>query len=212
MKTRYQKIGQAFALGLTLLVLVAGCGNTASNPNTIAGYNSLGQPVNSQGQVIGGGVGSCVPLQTGTFSFTATGANVSATDILAGLLPAQSRSPGPHGQVIMGNSSYGVGYGSGITLTKQSSSGTLQVSVATGGTLTGTMQLNQSIIYSIMSTLGGGGYNPYGGTTGTNLCVSTMAIDAVYSSNYGYGGQGQIIQALIYLTINGQSYGPIPFY
>jgi|GEM_PF-3354250 len=194
---------------------LAACGT--NNNGQIVGYDAYGNPIYSNGTQTGYvGQGGCVPLQS-ALTFTAQGASINSAVILAGMLPSGSTSPGQHGQVVMGGTAiqqqsypYGYNYGYGaLQLIKQSSNGTLQLQVSQN-MITGTLQLNPAFISQMV-----GGYQmnypyTYGNNAGT--CVSSVAIDAVYSTVQGMP-QGTIIQALVYLYLNnGQPVGPIPLY
>jgi len=202
-----------FSIALVAVGLAA-CGN---NNGQIVGYDAYGNPIYSNGTQTGYvGQGGCVPLQS-ALTFTAQGASINSAVILAGMLPSNSTSPGQHGQVVMGSgmiqqqpyNMYG-GYGT-MQLVKQSSNGTLQLQVSQN-MITGTLQLNPTIINQLMAaSMTGYPYNGYGTNTGT--CVTSIGLDAVYSTVQGMP-QGTIIQALVYLYLNNGQVAsqPIPLY
>jgi hypothetical protein len=223
---------QILLMSVVATSLVA-CGKQSNpDPNALA-LAQNGSYVN--GQWVGGvgGQGGCIPLNTGGYnpvnlSFSGTGVYETNAVILAGLLPANSTAPGAHGTITMGG---GMNNGGGMIQysPKVSTSGMLQISSSTqGGSISGTIQLNPAIAQQIVSYYGGGmntGYNTGGYNTGynntnTGLCVQSVALDIVqnvilstgYNTGYSQGGYGQVIQALVYLTLsNGQTTPPIVF-
>lgn len=212
-----------FALAVIAMGLTA-CGNQNTNPYVNAQYNN-GLYGNQAGY--GNYQGGCVPIQNGAFTFTAQGAQMNSAIILAGTLPANSTRPGTYGQVTMGgNMQVGMNQQGMIQYQpKMSSSGQIQIMVnPTGGTMSGTIQLSQTIVYQLMAMQAGG--SQYYGQPGvtqpqqSQLCVQSLALDIVHTANYSYGSysyggmsMGFINQALVYLTLNnGQTIGPIPFY
>ena len=208
---------QLFAFAIIALGLSA-CG--ANNNNGYQYQNGQQGYYNSNGQWVqtgyNGQQGGCVPLQS-ALTFSAQGPRISATDLLAGMLPANSRAPGQYGQVVMGGGvvqQQQYGYAGSMMLTKQSSNGTIQLQV-TQGAVSGTLQLSPAITNQLMYSTGGiqTQQYPYNNTGyNTSLCVSSLAIDAVYTQ--GYNGQGYINQALVYLYLSNsqQPIGPIPLY
>ena len=196
------------ALGLTA------CGNQNNNPYA-NGYNGIyGNQTGYNGVYQGG----CVPLQSGGFGFTAQGAQMNGAIILAGTLPANSTRPGTYGQVAMGSQQMANQQGMIQYQPKISSSGQMQIVVnPSGGTMSGSIQLSQSIVYQLMSMQTG--FNTgFNNQAQNQLCIQTVALDIVHTANVGFNGgfgmsTGYINQALVYLTLNnGQTIGPIPFY
>lgn len=213
-------------LGVTAVAfLLTACGSNAPvNPALM--NNGVGGGFGGQGGF--GGPGGCVPIQSGTFSFTAQGAAMNTAVMLAGNLPMNSTHPGQYGQVVMGGGFMNTG-GMGMIQyqPKQGVNGTiqLQASYSQGGpaTVSGMIQLSQSVVQQIYATMGGwgGGFQQQGMN---NLCVSSIALDVVHTvlmNNNTWGtqggfnnqpGTGQVNQALIYLYLNsGQPIGPIVF-
>jgi hypothetical protein len=205
---------QLFAFAIIALGLSA-CG--ANNNNGLQYQNGQQGYYNQQGQWVqtgSGAQGGCVPLQS-ALTFSAQGPRISATDLLAGMLPANSRAPGQYGQVVMGGGvvqQQQYGYAGSMMLTKQSQNGTIQLQV-TQGSVSGTLQLSPTITNQLMMMGGQTQQYPYNtGYNNSSVCVSSLAIDAVYSQ--GYNGQGYINQALVYLYLSNsqQPVGPIPLY
>jgi hypothetical protein len=203
-------------IAVTSLVLSA-CGMQNQNP---AAFNQgFNQGFGGQtGFPIGGGMnqpGGCVPVQNGTFGFSAQGAQMNGAIILAGTLPANSTHPGQYGQVVMGNT-MGATAGMIQYQPKQSQSGVIQIMVSPQtGTMTGVVQLYPHISMQIAAMVGG--YNPYQPTQ-NSVCVTSMAFDIVHTTTLSGGmmmgmNTGFINQALVYLTLNsGQTIGPFAFY
>ncbi|MBS1958237.1 MAG: hypothetical protein JST80_02075 [Bdellovibrionales bacterium] len=205
MKTINNILLALLAVGLTA------CGNNNNNPYP----NGQGYYGNQTGYY-GATQGGCVPLTSGAFGFTATNAQMNSAIILAGTLPANSTSPGAHGTVAMGSA--GATQGLIQYQPKQSQYGTLQIAIAPqGGVMTGVVQLQPQVLYSLTGYNYGYGAYP---NQQSQLCVQSMSFDIVHTlqmSQAGYGGYtqgyGYINQALVYLTLNnGQTIGPIPFY
>ena len=191
-----KNLTKSILLAVAVIGLSA-CGNTKDNTNSINGANTYGTSgyYNSNGQWVSTGTtGSCAPL-TGAISFSITGASVSATQILGGTLP----SYGTFGSSVVNSSAAYSNYGSG-SLSKNSYYGSLQLYAAGSNVISGTLILSQATLSSIMSM--SGVYN------NTTSCVSSVAVNAVYTT-YPYAA---IIQALVYVTVNGQVLGPIPLY
>ena len=102
-----------FGLALVTLIMTA-CGSSTpvTQPVTATNgggyYNQNGQWVQTGQPGQPGypvqGQGGCVPLQS-QLSFTANGAQMSSTSILAGSFPAQS-GLGSYGQVVMGGGGF----------------------------------------------------------------------------------------------------------
>ncbi len=223
MKTLSQILG--FALIASSL---AACGNSS---NQQAAALAAQQQATANGFQTG--AGGCVPLGS-ALAFTANGAAVNSTTILAGSFP-QSSGIGSYGQVTMGG-----GFnqqGGGIQYQpKVTSSGQLQISVSGQSMVSGVIQLSQAITSQIQASLGG--YNNYyNGQTNpqmnpqanpTQLCVTSISLWAIqtvnsssnqytqpgqYNPQYQQMGAGMINQAVVYLNLSsGQQVGPIPFY
>ena len=169
-------------------------------------------------------VGGCVPLQNGSFTFSATGATVYPdAAILAGTLPQQSLQPGAYGTVIMGGTTTAVA-GMITYQPKTSANGSIQLNASgnngAGGTVTGTIQMSGSVINQILSSVGYNYSNTVAGTAQTSICVQSIAIQAAVASNYSSyntyqtqaGGSGIVSMANVYMTLNsGQTIGPISF-
>ena len=222
------------SLAVVALALTA-CGQNSQPLN----YNQFG--LNNSGTGTIPTQGGCVPLQNGSFGFTATGASMNYGAFYAGNVPGA----GQFGQVVMGGNSFG-GMGAGMIQyqPKQSASGSLQIGASLSQTgqanITGMIQLSPAVIQSVMymsgGMYGGGMYNGGMYNTGTtaptnSLCVSSIAIRAAQtlilnntnpygtynpygnSGNYGAsGGTGQIMAAMVYLYLNnGTPIGPFQF-
>ena len=89
--------------------------------------------------------------------------------------------------------------------------GSMQLNATTGGILTGTIQLNAQAIAQLYAYTVSTGVYPYNtGTTvgATGQCISSIAVDAIYTSysgGYGYvatATTGMINQAIVYVTLN----------
>jgi hypothetical protein len=172
--------------GAALLAMtLAACGSSNTNPY-MNGYN----PYSTNGYNNYNMQGGCQPLQQGTFSFTAQGAQMDSTILLAGNV-----SSGPHygnyGQVTMG----GMGAtGGGYPFSPyMGTNGNITQLTAGQGTLSGTIQLSQGVISNLMAYA----YN-MGGTTGMNtmgtmgmsnpsICVSSIGLWAVHNNNSIWG-------------------------
>ena len=215
-------LNKILSVGLIAVAMTA-CGNQNAAQQQAAAL-AAAQAAALSGQ------GGCVPIQSGTFSFTGTGALESDAQLQVGYLPAMSTNPGHHGTVVMGgtmNTSTGmIQY-----QPKVSTNGTLQLTASPqGGMVSGMLQLNQAVVQQIMMYYSGynTGYNTgyttgYPNTATTSLCVQSIALDVVqnvilsntgyttgYTTGYSSPGYGQVIQALVYLTLsNGQTVGPI---
>ncbi len=221
-------LSKFFGVALIAMTLAA-CGTSTTTP-VATNYGQLGY--NGTGQTGFTGQAGCVPIQSGSFSFTGQGASMNSAVLLAGNFPMNSPHPGQQfGQVTMGGSSFNTGGGMIQYQPKQGQSGTLQLTSSSTmgqGTVSGQIQLSPAVIQQIMAMSGymNGGYtNTYPGNyQQTNLCVNSIALDVVqtvisnnYNTQYGQpaynqGGMGQINQALVYLYLNnGQPVGPIVF-
>ena len=223
-----------FSLAVTALALSA-CGQNAQPLS----YNQFGLNNNGFGTGQIPTQGGCVPLQTGSFGFSATNASMNTGALYAGNIPGA----GQFGQVAMGGTSLG-GMGAGMIQyqPKQSGNGTLQLGATLNqsgqANITGMIQLAPSVIQTVMYASGGmwGGMNTgmNGGmpTNTTGPCVSSIAIRAyqnlILNQNNPYGGYnpyggmtnqmgvtggtGQILNALVYLYLNsGTPVGPFVF-
>ncbi len=210
-------------LGLAVLAIaMTACGNNqpisqpVTGTNTGGYYNQNGQWVQTgqPGQMNGGvqGQGGCVPLQS-ALTFTANGAQMSSTSILAGSFPQQT-GLGTYGQVMMGASGYGQGQGSIQYQPKQGQNGTLQLFAGSAngmGTVTGTIQLAPYIIQQL-----GGMQGNFQNPQQQGLCVNSIALWAVQTLSGQTGMNvpqtGFINQAVVYLYLsNGQAVGPLQF-
>jgi hypothetical protein len=213
-------------LGLALIASsLAACGSS----NNSAGAALAAQQAAAAANGIQTAAGGCIQLGA-PLPFTANGAAIDSTKILAGNFPASSGIQQFFGQLGFGQVVMGGGLNTtGSSIQYQplvSSSGQLQLSV-NGTSVSGVIQLGQSIVSYIQGS-SGNTYNP-SGTVGVNntagLCVNSLSLWAIqtvlssgnqggqYGQQYGQSmGTGQINQAIVYLTMNnGQSVGPITF-
>lgn len=179
-----------FSLAVTALALSA-CGQ---NPQPL-NYNQFGFNNNGTGMGQIPTQGGCVPLQTGSFGFSANNASMSLGALYAGNVPGG----GQFGQVVMGGTSLG-GMGAGMIQyqPKQSPNGTIQLGATVNqsgqANVTGMIQLAPSVIQTVMYASGamwGGGFGgmngmPTNGMPNTGMpqntagpCVSSIAIRAV---------------------------------
>jgi hypothetical protein len=187
-----------FSLAVTALALSA-CGQNAQPLS----YNQFGLNNNGFGTGQIPTQGGCVPLQTGSFGFSATNASMNTGALYAGNIPGA----GQFGQVAMGGTSLG-GMGAGMIQyqPKQSGNGTLQLGATLNqsgqANLTGMIQLAPSVIQTVMYASGGMWGGGFGGMNGmptngvpTNTagpCVSSIAIRAyqnlILNQTNPYGG------------------------
>lgn len=214
-----------------LVALVTGCGMAQQNPAATNINPQTGLPYNQNPGVYTNGVtNGCAPLANGQIPFSAQGATVNNSYLLAGQLPASYlHQANSYGTVAIGG---GFGAG-GVMLVKQSSMGTLQINVgmqnaqvqntqfpqtqypqttqpAQTGNVSGILQLSQQAVQSIMSQFG---YMAIPGQNNMNtICVRSLGIYTVHQVNPAYNNMqttGQIFGALIYLYINSIP-NPIP--
>ena len=192
-----------FAIGL------AACG-TAQNPAT-GYYNSSGQWVPGTGGVMQGG-NACLSSaqQTLSFGFTAQGVRFNGNaGFYAGNLPASHPMSGQYGTVSVGGAMQN--QMGAIQLQKQSQAGQLQISInPQGGTASGMIQISPmalqqtGIMNYLYSNQGYGGYNT-GYNATPSICVTSVALDVIYSASssmYGQQSTGFINSALVYLYLN----------
>jgi hypothetical protein len=219
-----KNVVKLFAFAIVAIGLSA-CG---SSNNQTGQYGQQGYR-DANGNWVQTGYGAngnnCIsPGQPANLLFSVQGAAVNSAVILAGTLPQNSTRPGQYGQVVMGQvqqQNY-----AGLQLVKQSSSGTMQLSVGQG-TVSGQIALSPAITAQLAGVsqnqqYPSNNYNSGYNNSGYNqqICITSLAIDAVYSATPTQGGyyqqqqnSGVINQALVYLTLSsGQTVGPIPFY
>lgn len=202
----------AFALAITCIPALGGCGKSNSGSGTIGSYPGA----------IGSGIGGCVPINAPQIPFTANNIYFSSVNIRAGMIPGS----GAVGQVIVGGAAVGGPYQrSGVdgvismSITPTSSMyPTTYPSISaypTTGTNTGptiasasgfvtiSTITQQDILYKFNGT---SGYNTYlpgvvPQTMATNYpCVSGIAIDVGHYYNTIYGGR-------VYLYLNNSQHG-----
>ena len=206
--------------GMALLASsLAACGSSTTTPyNAYNPYNGYGNQTGYAGQ------GGCVPIQNGSFSFSAQGAAMNNYLILAGNLPMNSTHPGQYGQVTLGGSGNMGGGGQMIQYSPVSgASGTIQMTASSGNgqaMISGTIQINPYVIaqYAGMSGMAYNGYNGLNNNqAGSQPCVQSIGFDIVHTivqnnfnpANYVGGGYappppsaGQINRAVVYLYLN----------
>lgn len=207
MKTLNRIFGAAL-----LSMALAACGSQNSNPYAMNPYlNPNGLNPNTQS--------GCQNLQSGTFSFSAQGAQLDTVKILAGNIPAQSynlvtglmsSSPraGNYGQVAMGGMN-GMGASGGYQMSPYMGTyGNINQLYVGQNALSGTIQLSQQAIYTALAVAGNtGGYTngtyPTGGSPNggfnngymNGACVSSIGLWVVHQNNAIWG-------ATVYLYLN----------
>ncbi len=203
--------------GMALLASsLAACGSSTTPYTGISPYNNgYGNQTGYVGQ------GGCVPIQNGSFSFSAQGAAMNSYLILAGNLPMNSTHPGQYGQVILGGTGNPSGGAQMIQYSPVSgANGMIQMTASSGNgqsMISGTIQINPYLItqYAGMNGMAYNGYNGYNNQAGSQPCVQSIGIDIVHTivqnnfnpgyyggAGYGAPSAGQINRALVYLYLN----------
>ena len=202
MKTLSQILGTAL-----MALALAACGASNTNPygNSYNPYGYSNGLIGTNGMNGFNTQGGCQPLQQGTFTFSAQGVQMDSVKILAGNITSGAHY-GNYGQVTMG----GMGMtGGGYPFSPyMGTNGNITQLSAGQGTLSGSIQLSQGVIYNIMayaSNMGLGGMNT--GTMGgmgamnNSICVSSIGLWLVHNNNSIWG-------ATVYIYL---SNSPQPF-
>lgn len=198
-------IGAFLAIGLTA------CGMAGQNPAT-GYYNQQGQWVPGVNPGVMGG-NACLttmgqPLQ---FGFSAQGVDDVQARFFAGNIPQFGTGAGQHGQVTLGGAVGPMNQMGSIQMNKQSMNGSINLYYSPQQrTVSGQITLaGQALSTIMMNSMQNQQYGQYG-QMGSTVCISSIAMDVVYTSSYmggsyygSYGpATGNISAILLYVYLN----------
>ena len=208
-----KNLSKLLITGLIAIGLTA-CGAAQNPATTQTGY------YNSAGQWVPGGAvqtNACISSaqQTLSLGFTAQGARFNGNaGFYAGTLPQTHPMAGQYGTVTIGGAVQQTA--GAIMLQKTSQSGTINMSInPQAGTASGSIQINPAALYQtgIMNYLYAGSYGNTGYNPNPSICITSMALDVIYSASMSYYGQastGYINSALVYLYLSNGQVVPMP--